>query len=264
MDYIQGNKEAWEEAFDHRHESWGEDNYKRLLNEELPFFMPDIAQTLKTMDYKNKDVAQFCCNNGRELLSLMKLGARSGTGFDIAENIISQAAETAEKAGICNCEFIACNILDIPGQYHNAFDFIMFTIGAITWFEDLGQLFEKVGACLKPNGVLLIHDFHPFMNMLPMPGEDGFDESHLNQICYSYFRKEPWVENEGMGYMSKQYQSKTFMSFSHTMSDIVNAISQSGLRIFQLDEYDYDVGLSDAYDDKGYPLSFLLLAKKAG
>ena len=79
MDYIGNNKAAWEEAFDHKQDGWGEENYKRLLNEDLPFFCKDMAAELRSMDFKGKSAAQFCCNNGRELLSLMQLGAESGT-----------------------------------------------------------------------------------------------------------------------------------------------------------------------------------------
>jgi len=262
MDYIGNNKAAWEEAFDHKQDGWGEENYKCLLNEDLPFFCKDMAAELRSMDFKGKSAAQFCCNNGRELLSLMQLGAESGTGFDIAENIIAQASETAEKAGISNCRFVSCNILDIDEKYHNSFDFILFTIGAITWFEDLKPLFQKVSDCLKPGGILLIHDFHPVMNMLPMPGEPEFDGEHLNRAAYSYFRKEPWIENEGMGYMSEPYESKTFTSFSHTMSAIINAVSDSQMRIVRLKEFDYDIGLTEVYDGKGFPLSYILTAEK--
>lgn len=263
MSYFQENKEAWEEAFEHRHPGWGEENHERLLNEEFPFFCPDMIEEFRSIDFRGKSIAQFCCNNGRELLSLMRLGAKDGVGFDIAENIIEQAVETAEKAGIGNCRFVACNIMDIPEQYNNSFDFVMFTIGAITWFEDLNELFRKVSGCLKPGGILLLHDFHPIMNMLPLTGEPGFDEKHLNQIAYSYFRKEPWIENEGMGYMSEQYESKTFTSFSHTMSSIINGVSSAQMHVTKLNEYDYDIGLCDAYDKKGFPLSYILIAKKA-
>lgn len=262
MDYIQENKAAWEEAFEHRHPGWGETNDVRLMQEHLPFFCPDVSKELETMDFRGKTVAQFCCNNGRELLSLLQLGAKNGVGFDIAENIIEQAVDTAQKAGIQNCKFVPCNILDIPAQYNESFDFIMFTIGAITWFDDLQQLFHKASDCLKPGGILLIHDFHPFMNMLAMPGEPAFDEQNLNQVAYSYFRKEPWIENEGMGYMSESYASKTFTSFSHTMADIINAIGSAQMRVVKLNEYDYDIGLTEAYDKKGFPLSFLLIAEK--
>ena len=262
MRYFNENKKAWEEAFEHKLPGWGEENYERLMNEHLPFLGPDLAKELEAMDFKGKTAAQFCCNNGRELLSLMQLGAKEGYGFDIAENIIGQARDTAQKAGIDNCRFTACNILEIPEEYNNRFDFVMFTIGAITWFEDLEQLFSKVADCLRPGGILLIHDYHPLMNMLAMPGEPAFDEKHLNQIAYSYFRKEPWIENEGMGYMSEQYVSKTFTSFSHTMSDIINAVCFSKMNVCKLNEYDYDIGLTEAYDKKGFPLSFLLIAQK--
>lgn len=261
MNYIQGNKAAWEEAFDHKRPGWGEENHIRLLRETLPFFWPVVADELNAMDFHGKTVAQFCCNNGRELLSLMGLGPAEGVGFDIAENILAQGRETAEKAGVQNCRFVACNILDIPREYHGAFDFVFFTIGAITWFEDLGPLFQKVAECLKPGGTLLIHEAHPIMNMLPLPGEEGFDENRLNAVAYSYFRKEPWVENEGMGYISDAYPSKTFISFSHTLSDILNAISGAGMRLTKFNEYAYDIGLSDAYDGKGFPLSYLLTAE---
>lgn len=262
MDYFRTNEEAWEEAFEHRHPHWGDDNYQRLLDERLPFFVPDVQEQLQSMDFAGKRVGQFCCNNGRELLSLMQLGAKSGVGFDIAGNIIDQATLTAQKAGIGNCEFVRCNILDIPAQYDNSFDFIMLTIGAITWFQELEPLFKKVSDCLTKNGILLIHDFHPFMNMLPLPGEADYDENRPNKISHSYFRSEPWIENEGMGYMSEQYSSKTFTSFSHTMAGILNALTAVGMRVTKLNEYDYDVGLTDVYDGKGYPLSFLLLTEK--
>lgn len=262
MSYIEGNKAAWEEAFENRKPNWGMDTPIVLKNEKLPFFNTDMKRELNEIDFNGKAIAQFCCNNGRELLSLMQLGAASGIGFDIAENIIGQAKDTAERAGIKNCNFLACNILDIPESYENQFDFIIFTIGAITWFEDLKLLFEKVAKCLKNNGQLLIHDFHPLMNMLPLPGEESFDSENLNRIAYSYFRKEPWIENTGMGYMTTEYESKTFISFSHTMSDIINSLSTNGLKTVKFNEYNYDIGLTDEYDDKGFPLSFILVAVK--
>lgn len=262
MNYIATNKEAWEEAFDHRHPNWGDENYKALQTQRLPFLDPAIVQELESFDFHDKVIAQFCCNNGRELLSIMQLGAKQGVGFDIAENIIAQAKETARKMGQTNCEFVSCNILEIDEQYYGKFDFIFFTIGAIAWFQDLSLLFKKVANCLSPNGFMLLHDFHPFVGMLPVPGEDAFDENNQNQIAYSYFRTEPWLENNGMGYMSQRYESRTFTSYSHPLFEIVNSSIQAGLGIKKLNEYNYDVGITDVYNGKGYPLSLLLLVQK--
>ena len=36
--YIEGNKAAWEEAFDYRDASWGADITDRIQKEDYPFF----------------------------------------------------------------------------------------------------------------------------------------------------------------------------------------------------------------------------------
>ena len=262
MDYINSNKQAWEDAFENRRKGWGENHPKLLVSQTLPFFNEDVIAELKEIGLEGKTIAQFCCNNGRELLSAMQLSPACGVGFDIAENFIQQARQIAAKIGRTNCEFVACNLLDIDGVYHSKFDFIFLTVGAITWFEDLNLLFNKVFQCLKPQGKLLINDYHPFTNMLPTPGEDAYDPEHLNCVAYSYFKKEPWVENNGMNYITPEYHSKTFTNFSHTMSSIINAVVRSGMSIQKLNEYDYDVGLSDVYNNKGFPLSFILVGEK--
>ena len=45
--YIEGNKAAWEEAFDNRDASWGADITERIQNEEYPFFNEETKNTLK-------------------------------------------------------------------------------------------------------------------------------------------------------------------------------------------------------------------------
>jgi len=265
MNYIETNKAAWEEAFDNRFPDWGKDNHLRIKSERYAFFDSDFKREIENIDFYDKTVAHFCCNNGRELLSLIHDSkARFGVGFDIAENILDQARQTALKADLSNCEFVNCNILEIPDSYHNRFDVVFFTIGALCWFQDLNVLFNVVGKCLKSNGTVLINDGHPTMLMLPHPGEDGFDENKLNRFTNSYFTKEPWIGNNGMYYISGEYESKTFTDFSHTFSDIINALSINGMKTTKLNEYDYDIGNigSDIYDKKGIPLSYILVAEK--
>lgn len=261
MDYFEGNKHAWEEAFQNRNEDYGKDMHLRLQREELPYLNPMLKAALRGLDLRGRVIAQFCCNNGRELLSAMQLGARAGHGFDIAGNMVAFARETARLAKL-PCTFTECNIMEIGGEYGAKFDLVFFTIGAITWFQDLRALFAVASRCLTPGGTLLINDFHPFVGMLPLPGEDAYDDNDLRRLAYSYFRQEPWLENNGAGYMTSKPTRYTFTSFSHTMAAIVNAVIGAGMTVTRLDEFDTDVGTADAYDGMGYPLSFTLLAQK--
>lgn len=262
MDYIDGNKEAWEEAFNKRNKGWGDDIASSLKNEEFPFIEKVLVEELVNYQFANKSIAQFCCNNGRELFSIMKFGAKSGIGFDLAENMIAFANHTAKKLGV-NCRFVATDILKIEQKYYDSFDFIFVTIGALTWFKDLSVFFEKVSLCLKTGGRLIINEIHPLTNMLAASDEEGYDKEYPNMLVNSYFREEPWIENNGMEYISgKSYQSKTFCSYSHTLSHIVNSICQNGMILSKLMEYDYDKsGLFSQLDHKGIPLSYILISQ---
>jgi hypothetical protein len=85
MSYIDVNKAAWEEAFDHKKPGWGDNNWQRLRDDPNSFFDSVVVRELDKIDFTGKTVAQFCCNNGRELLSLMTRGAARGVGFDIGK-----------------------------------------------------------------------------------------------------------------------------------------------------------------------------------
>lgn len=263
MNYITSNKEAWEEAFEHRAPGWCEDIIGRLKEEEFPFLQKELVDELESLDLSNKSIAQFCSNNGRELLSVMKFGAKQGVGFDIAENMVAWANDIAEKTN-SKSSFVAVNILDIDAAYHDSFDFIYFTIGAVTWFQDLNKLFEKVSLCLKEGGTLLINDMHPVTNMLAFQREDNFDPNVPGKLVNSYFKDDPWLENNGMVYMCNEiYDSKTFHSYSHTFSSIVNSLSANNLTISKIREFQYDLsgGLTHL-DHQGIPLSYILIARK--
>mgnify|MGYP003430903093 FL=1 len=156
--YIKGNKEAWEEAFDLRDASWGADIIERINTENYPFFNEDTKSILETTDTKGKVIGQFCCNNGRELMSLVKSGdAKKGIGFDIAENQVAFANEKAKELNL-PCEFVAVNIYDIDDTYKNMFDVVIITIGALCWFDDLDRFFEIVSKCMKSGAEIIINE----------------------------------------------------------------------------------------------------------
>ena len=54
--YIEGNKAAWEEAFENRDASWGDDITERIRTEEYPFFN---EETKKMVRWILKSVFRF-------------------------------------------------------------------------------------------------------------------------------------------------------------------------------------------------------------
>ena len=261
--YIEGNKAAWEEAFDNRDASWGADIAARIQKEDYPFFEKEMADILRNIETEGAVVGQFCCNNGRELLSLVKSGrAAKGTGFDIAENQVAFANEKAEELHL-PCVFEAVNVYDIDDRYREQFDVVIITIGALCWFQDLNRFFAVVAGCMKPGAVIVIHEQHPCTNMLATEGEEPYDPEHRMECRYSYFEHE-WSGNEGMYYMTlKNYHSKTFTDYTHPMSEIISGMCNAGIVVTGLQEFDHDIsGGFTAIDRSGYPLSMIIQGKK--
>ena len=261
--YIEGNKAAWEEAFENRHDSWGADIPERIRKEDYPFFNEETKDILKKIRTEGAVIGQFCCNNGRELLSLVKSGkAKKGVGFDIAENQVAFANGKAKELEL-PCVFEAVNVYDIDDRYREQFDVVLITIGALCWFEDLNRFFAVVAKCMKPGAVLVINEQHPCTNMLATDGEEVFDPAHRLECHYSYFEHE-WTGNEGMYYMTqKSYRSKTFTDFTHPMSEIISGICSNGIVVTGLQEFDHDLsGGFTSLDHQGYPLSMIILGQK--
>ena len=261
--YIEGNKAAWEEAFDKRDASWGADITERIKKEDYPFFNEETKRVLKTLATEGAVIGQFCCNNGRELLSLVKCGkAKKGIGFDIAENQVAFANEKAKELQL-PCLFEAKNIYDIDDSYKEQFDIVIITIGALCWFKDLNRFFGIIAKCMKPGAVIVINEQHPCTNMLATDGDEGFEPGHRKECLYSYFEHE-WTGNGGMYYITqKSYESKTFTDYTHSMSEIISGMCRNGIVITDLQEFDYDLsGGFTTLDHQGYPLSMILQGRK--
>ncbi|HSP47115.1 MAG TPA: class I SAM-dependent methyltransferase [Clostridiaceae bacterium] len=265
MDYIEKNKKAWEQAYENRSDDFDSDIIERLKTEEFPYLDPELLFELREYELKGKSCAQFSSNNGRELLNLYKAGLEKGTGFDIATNMVAAANGFAKELGY-DCNFVEANILEIGDEYREQFDYGLITIGALTWLQDVGAYFKVVAKCLKPGGVLFIHEMHPMANMFALNGEDNFDPENPKGLANSYFKDEPWVANDGMNYMTKkEYSSETFTSFAHSMGEIVSAMGDNGLLTIKLREYDRDITTAfGALEGQGIPLSMVIVAKKLG
>ena len=57
--YIEGNKAAWEEAFDKRDASWGADITERIQKEDYPFFEKEMVDVVKEVLTKNKRKTKY-------------------------------------------------------------------------------------------------------------------------------------------------------------------------------------------------------------
>ncbi|ELP95483.1 class I SAM-dependent methyltransferase [Pseudomonas syringae] len=217
---------------------------------------------LKTIGVKGRDIAQFNCNNGRETISIKKMGAASAVGFDISSAFIEQANELA-KSVETDCEFICTDIYEIDETFNEKFDLLIITSGALCFMPDLKEYIKVARRVLRKGGVLNIYDCHPIVDMFEMDRDRG--DKPL-QFARSYFDKTPISHTSGLDYVGgTTYDAKEIFYFHYTMADIINEIIHAGFQVTNLKETAED--LSQAYtkvaaDPITPPLSFMVTAAK--
>lgn len=263
--YAERNRKAWNEAAS-VHRKNRKINYHELFkNKNYSALDATLSSIINKIQLNGKNIAQLCCNNGRELLSIVNTTGATGVGFDISDEFIAEADAIAKSANL-NCRFVRADINNLTGKYDNNFDLVLFTAGALTWFHDLEKLFQLVGKLLKSEGYLIIYEIHPFTNLLAMKDESIYDSKNPYKISYNYFRDDPWISNTGADYIGKTtYKSKTFTSFAHKISDIVTAIGSNKIVIKEFIEYPHDVsaGFEDLEKNQIIPLSYTIIGRKA-
>ncbi|MEX2535115.1 MAG: class I SAM-dependent methyltransferase [Trueperaceae bacterium] len=206
-----------------------------------------------------KSVAQLSCNNGRELISVERLGATCAVGFDVSDAFIDQARRLAQAAG-SRAEFVRTDVYEIESMYTESFDLVYVTVGAIGWMPDLPGWFQLVGRLLRPNGHLFIYEMHPVLGMFE--AQDG------PVLRHSYFRSDPFVEEAAPDYLAPDVVvTAPSVWFQHTLGDIVGGALRAGLKLEDFAEHQHDLSAvyrSFAELETVPPMSYHLLAVKQG
>ena len=218
-----------------------------------------MTECLGALGVAGRGVAQICCNNGRELLSVKNLGAARCVGFDNSSGFLKQAAELAEVGGL-QAEFVEGDVYAIPADYDASFDLVFVTIGVFGWMPDLAGFFDVVKRLLRPGGCFLAYEQHPILDM--------YETDQPAAPVHSYFKPGPFAEAESMDYYGDTaYEASVSYWFVHPLSAIVTACLDRGLALEHLREYPHNIAESakDIFEGQAaqLPLSYSLAARKA-
>ena len=264
-DFIEANRAAWNETAPIH----AAQNLEQLLeNFSKPGFSclhkPFEVERLEALMLGGKSVAQLCCNNGRELISVKNLfNAGRCVGFDISDEFIVQA-RVLNDAAKQDVEFVRVNVLEIPESFNAQFDLVYITIGALGWLPNLEVFLSTIARLLKPGGNVFIYEMHPILDMF-----DTDEDAKKNplELKHSYFRSTPYVETGGLDYYGgSSYESKPMFWFHYKLSDLIGGSIRAGLQITAFDEMDFDISNVfthfDALEIKP-PMCYILEAQKA-
>lgn len=224
-DYKKINKIAWNLRTDVHIKSGFYDNEAFYLG----------ATTLKSIeldllgDIKDKSVLHLQCHFGQDTISLSRLGAKV-TGIDLSDNAINHAQKIAVELGV-DTKFICSDIYELPSVLHKKFDIVFTSYGVIGWLPDMERWAEVVSHFLKPGGRFIMAEFHPVVWM--------FDDD-FKTIAYNYFNSGEIIEQMEGTYADRSADIQyTTITWTHSLSEVMNNLIRAGISINRFEEFDY-------------------------
>lgn len=225
QDYIAINKHSW----NNRTETH---LYSEFYNLE-DFLKGETSLNSIELDFlediKGKSILHLQCHFGQDSMSLSRLGAKV-TGVDLSDKAIESARKIATDIGV-DTTFICCNIYDLEQYLDQQFDYVFTSYGTITWLPNLEEWARLIAKFLKPRGKFIFVEFHPVVWMF----DDNFEK-----IGYNYFNIAPIVETETGTYADKEAAiSQSYVTWNHSMSEVVSSLLGNSLELKHFSEYDY-------------------------
>ncbi|MDO8551225.1 MAG: class I SAM-dependent methyltransferase [bacterium] len=214
---------------------------------------------------ENKSLLHLMCHFGMDTLSWGRLGAKV-TGVDLSNEAVRLARKLSREVNI-PARFICSDVYELPKVLDKKFDIIFASYGVLCWLPNIKKWTKIINYFLKKDGIFYLAELHPFTNIL----------SYDFKISYKYFEKGPDIDDSPGTYADWEADIKgSTYSWSHTISDVINALIKEGLKIefiheFPFTMYDQFPGLMEQNEKGQYvfknkkiqiPLLFSLKATK--
>jgi SAM-dependent methyltransferase len=229
--YLRANQAWWDEAVP---------LHARSAMYDLPSFRAGKS-TLTTLelqelgDVSGRSLLHLQCHFGLDTLSLARLGVRA-TGMDFSAEAIALARSISEELGI-PAKFVCANLYDLPAVLSGQFDVVYTSKGVLVWLPDLVHWAQIIAGFLRPGGTFYILETHPFAGTL----DDDVEAQRL-EVCYPYFHiAEPARFDGGGSYVDRDahFDHSVTYEWTHSLGDVVNALTGAGLRLEFLHEFPY-------------------------
>lgn len=178
---------------------------------------------------QGKSLCHLQCHFGQDSISWARLGAKV-LGLDFSEKAIEEARNLNIKTQT-DAEFVCGNVMEAATIINREFDIVFTSYGTIGWIPDLSVWAQQIFTLLKPGGFFYIVDFHPVVWM---------HNNELTEIQYSYFNVQKIEEVVTGSYADKNAElTSECVSWNHPISEIVNALINSGLNLDFINEFGF-------------------------
>jgi SAM-dependent methyltransferase len=206
--------------------SYDIDGYLAGADSLLPFEGEEAG------DVASKHLVHLQCHIGLDTLSWAQRGAVV-SGLDFSSAAVKAARSLATSVGI-PASFVEADVYDAVAAFGGQrFDIVYTGIGALVWLPSVTRWTSVVASLLAPGGFLYLVEGHPFAQVL--------DDSSGVRVARDYFDSAGHMEDYPFTYTDGPALSHTVgVEFQHGIGSIITALTETGLRIEFVHEYDFE------------------------
>lgn len=229
-DFVEMNRDLWDKRV-RAHLQFK--LYPSAAVEDGSYTIPEPEPT-EIGDVRGKRLLHLQCNAGADTLYWARQGA-SAVGLDFSAEAIDEARRLAEVTGL-DATFVCSDVYTASDHDLGLFDVVYTSTGVLWWLPDLDAWGRVVAAHLKPGGFFYIHEIHPFSMI--------YDWDSDLTATHDYFNASPHIyESSGGTYYETgpDFASEpgTEVGHFHTLGDVISALTDAGLRVDFLHEFDF-------------------------
>jgi SAM-dependent methyltransferase len=205
-------------------------------------------------DIAGKSVAVLGSGDNQVVFALSGLGAKV-TSVDISEQQIEVARGRAAALGL-KVEFVQADVADLSSLGSATFD-VVYTGGHVAvWVSDLRRYYGESARILKPDGLLIVSEYHPFRRVWKHAATSL-------ELGFNYFDRGPHRFEVAPDVLCAAPGELEQFEFHWTVADYISAILSSGCQLIHAKEFG---GASEWWEGApvaGLPASLLLVGRRS-
>ena len=185
--------------------------------------------------------------------ALAGLGA-DVTSVDISEKQLDVARRRAEVLGL-EVHFVRADVTNLAELEDSTYDVVHTGRHVSVWVSDLRIYYREAVRILKPGGLFLVTEYHPFRRIFK-------DDPDALTVDQSYLERGPFYHEVADGLFDRGPGTLSSYESHWTIADLYNAMVEPGCELIALDE------IGDAAEGwevpplAGLPQLILLAARK--
>ena len=210
-DTHEANRRYWDDlASDWQQLTDRDGLWRRCAQEPELAFEGDALALIRSWcnDMTGKEVCVIGSGDNYAAFALAGLGARV-TSTDISQRQLDIAEDRAGQLGL-DIRFTRADAAELVPLPDDTYDLVCSTNGFFVWISQPVRVFAAVQRVLKPGGIYIFYDTHPFQR----PWQDQVQPL---KMAKSYWDTGPYSNDEGA------------FEFNWTLADLLNPLADAGL-----------------------------------